>query len=463
MFPTPRKRRWFISAFLIGAARPANSRTKASSPTSRGSAPLAMPSAAAKPASGARARATFPKRRGSRKRSQRPSSRATSKCVCLSTAALIASTTSCPLMPRWVINCHRTAPFRIPSTRYLPPRWTLSKIPPGNCIRSLRVPWKTDARCSATEAIWRPINCARRPRAMVSTSGSSGMKILLDRFDQRLLGRLSSGDGNLESQAFDFLARARADRRHGYVSQPHRIFVAQQYGQMPGGGGAGADDRIGAGEQGAGKALGTCRENGAIGGHAGHDRAAALQLLGDLLASAFCAGEEDGSVAHRHGFERRQHALGVKFLGHQVRLAPARLPPGGGGGGPNGADEWLRAALQVHVRDASLACNASHGIRAGKDAQMELAPSPQGIEQMHGLGGGSDRNRGKRNRIRAQRAQAREKGGALIQGPGDDHAPAAQRQTGRGSAHPTASQARRISLAPRDSKFSAAAWPRSSA
>src|SRR3954470_7144792 len=128
------------------------------------------------------ARAIPPNVRWSTKRSWGPSSsKSNVACRCFSAGASGASTSSWPLMPRWMIRAWRWASGACrTSQRYLPRRSAASTaLPvtraarsagPGRCRRATRLP----RNCAAPRR--RPTTWSCSPRRTTSTSGSSGIR-----------------------------------------------------------------------------------------------------------------------------------------------------------------------------------------------------------------------------------------------------------------------------------------------
>src|SRR5580658_593547 len=118
-------------------------------------------------------RAIRPKRLGSTKRSSRPEARCRMPCVCGGTAVVGSATSSRPVMPRCTIHCRSPRS----KTICLPTRWTRSMLRPAS---SLAMSCGDDLNGSGFSlnqvvSMRSPRRRSSTPRAMVSTSGSSGM------------------------------------------------------------------------------------------------------------------------------------------------------------------------------------------------------------------------------------------------------------------------------------------------
>src|SRR5579871_5556003 len=190
MLPTPRRSFWLSRALLIGVLRPRNNLRNGSSSISRGSMPVVSNASAVTTLS-------RPKRRGSTKRSSLPDFSLRMAWVCFSTSDCGSQTWRRPVMPRWTIHwavlsptpCSfdfdlfadagfRATPFlsRL-KTMCLPIRpialirlysRACAIAPAGDFSGSFFEP-------SQTDSITSPVTRLARPRAMVSTSGSSGI------------------------------------------------------------------------------------------------------------------------------------------------------------------------------------------------------------------------------------------------------------------------------------------------
>src|SRR4051812_2668746 len=155
------------------------------------------------------ARAIPPNVRWSTKRSWGPSSsKSNVACRCFSAGASGASTSSWPLMPRWMIRAWRWASGACrTSQRYLPRRSAASTaLPvtraarsagPGRCRRATRLP----RNCADPRR--RPTTWSCSPRRTTSTSGSSGIR----------------GVGGLGARG----RRGRGGRRQGGLGAPAQL------------------------------------------------------------------------------------------------------------------------------------------------------------------------------------------------------------------------------------------------
>ena len=182
MFPTPLNSFWFSSALLMGVLRRRKRVRNRSICESSGSSP-----GAANPVAlldSIRATASLPKRRGSTKRSSRPEASFRTACVCFAISVSGTAISSRPVMPRCTINCPRVVddlrPFRVGSSRSktmcLPTRRTCSIRARSNTVA---ISFAGDFSGSGfspnqTDSTTSPATRRSRPRAMVSTSGSSG-------------------------------------------------------------------------------------------------------------------------------------------------------------------------------------------------------------------------------------------------------------------------------------------------
>ena len=123
----------------------------------------------------------LPKRRGSTKRSSRPDASRAMRWVCLAISASGAATSSLPVIPRCTIQ--------YPARSFPGPRLrSITMCFPALCTRSMRAPSSNPAIARAedlsgsgllpiqTDSITSPVTRLANPRAMVSTSGSSGME-----------------------------------------------------------------------------------------------------------------------------------------------------------------------------------------------------------------------------------------------------------------------------------------------
>ncbi len=140
-----------------------------------------------------------PKRRGSTKRSSRPEASFAIAWVCLATSSSGAHTTMRPVMPRWTIHCEvepsagvrfRRLAGRITGAVSLRSRSNTMCLPIRRtcamrvCSSVLAISAAGDFMVcgfdpSQTDSIWSPATRFCNPRAMVSTSGSSGTRTSL--------------------------------------------------------------------------------------------------------------------------------------------------------------------------------------------------------------------------------------------------------------------------------------------
>src|SRR6202521_2913532 len=200
MLPMPERKRWSSSHVLIGVARlrtsPAN--TLALKAGSNGSMP--MPDARLGSPSMTR---HLPNLRASEKTSTPPSSNRRVRRVCGSAAG--GSTINLPVMRRWMATL-RPLP-RLRMTNFPSRRTSLMVSPTSSCSETPR--WSM-LRCHATSiaAMRRRNTLWRSPRAMVSTSGSSGIEKRSDRLDFAPIG----ADFAVDHQRNAHLDRIRHDR-----------------------------------------------------------------------------------------------------------------------------------------------------------------------------------------------------------------------------------------------------------
>jgi len=183
----------------MGVWRPRNSSTKCSNFTARGSDPLASKS---------RETLSLPKRRGSTNRNSRPEASLAMAWVCLAISASPSQTNIRPVIPRCTIHCALPVVFptivgadlRPGRAASNPARFCLLGRDGRSLSRSNTICFPTrrtskirlDSKVAAisgagdfsgsgfdpsqTDSITSPLTRRARPRAIVSTSGSSGMK-----------------------------------------------------------------------------------------------------------------------------------------------------------------------------------------------------------------------------------------------------------------------------------------------
>src|SRR3569832_808847 len=194
MFPSPAMRVWSSRTPLMGARAPASNRASAAaSSAASGSRPSAASSGRASSGAPVDAR---PKRSGSTNRSSRSPSSANATCVCAARGDAAGSTRRRPDIPR---STTTPAPASNSSSRYLPLRRTARM---GRPAVTRRTPPRSTARprCSPrplphTVLTVAPTTAAARSRAIVSTSGSSGMGAVCF----LALGFLAAHDGQVQT------------------------------------------------------------------------------------------------------------------------------------------------------------------------------------------------------------------------------------------------------------------------
>ena len=174
----------------MASFRPRNRLANASASIVSGSAPgPANPSPFRKSR-----KSSLPNRRGSTNRNSRPLASVRRTCVCFATGASAVVTSKRPVIPRCTIHCatissvfwcdllfSAPSPERWPSsiTMCLPVRWTATINRSRNPAACLEGGVLNGSRCEPnhTSTIRSPRTRASTPRAIVSTSGSSGIDL----------------------------------------------------------------------------------------------------------------------------------------------------------------------------------------------------------------------------------------------------------------------------------------------
>src|SRR5208283_493615 len=178
MFPTPRNTFWSNSSALILARFPQILAVNSSSPASSGSAPNRFSSSLSR--SPARY-AILPNRRGSLYLSSRPSSSSATTCVCFACGSPAGCGVSIPVIPRCTSSADSPSAttascFSVSRiSRNLPYRTTSRIARPGSSFSISSGLSMKSVFPSVTLRIRRPAISRCRPRATVSTSGSSGI------------------------------------------------------------------------------------------------------------------------------------------------------------------------------------------------------------------------------------------------------------------------------------------------
>jgi len=202
-------RRWSSRKTLTGVFRPESIPIKRSGVKSfeRGSGP-----SAASQASLLRTMRTLPNCRASAKASRVPSEKRNTTCVCGCSFCRPACTRSRPVI-RKPITSERPDESR--TTAYLPRRSTPRIRSPRSDLRKSVPSGATAifASVTSTARIVLPTTCARSPRTIVSTSGSSGRKIP----DPR--PHANAVDSRFSGRQLDHVHRAALPARDAVVRQ----------------------------------------------------------------------------------------------------------------------------------------------------------------------------------------------------------------------------------------------------